>query len=295
MSTQEEARRFYTRPAAMTALGAYASAIDGLPDEIGALVQAVQGLLLHEHMAQPAYGVELSAEQRHESHIRPAEQMLERLAARDARPGVVLPLERRLIGTCRNFSVLFAALLRAKGVPARARCGFGAYFNPGFFEDHWVGEYWNSAQGRWVLVDAQIDAAQRAVLPIDFDPLDVPRDRFVVAGDAWVRCRSGQADPNRFGLSGLNEAGLWWIAGNLLRDVAALNNVELLPWDAWGVMPGPNEEPDAEALALFDRLAALTLAPDERFDELRASYERDARVRVPATVYNAVLQRDDTL
>jgi hypothetical protein len=35
----------------------------------------------------------------------------------------------------------------------------------------------------------------------------------------------------KFGLSQLDEAGYWWIAANLLRDVAALNNMEMLPWD----------------------------------------------------------------
>jgi hypothetical protein len=33
---------------------------------------------------------------------------------------------------------LTVALLRAAGVPARARCGFGAYFRPGWLEDHWI-------------------------------------------------------------------------------------------------------------------------------------------------------------
>ena len=28
--------------------------------------------------------------------------------------------------------------------------------------------------------------------------------------------------------------GLWFIAGNLIRDAAALNNMETLPWDVGG-------------------------------------------------------------
>jgi hypothetical protein len=30
--------------------------------------------------------------------------------------------------------------------------------------------------------------------------------------------------------------GLWFVAGNLLRDAAALNNMGMLPWDAWGAI-----------------------------------------------------------
>jgi hypothetical protein len=74
--------------------------------------------------------------------------------------------------------------------PARPRCGFGAYFLPNHYEDHWVCEYWNEAGGRWVLVDAQLDELQRNVLETSFDTLDVPRDQFIVGGAAWKMCRS---------------------------------------------------------------------------------------------------------
>jgi hypothetical protein len=123
--------------------------------------------------------------------------------------------------------------------------------------------------------------------------MDVPRDRFLVAGDAWRLCRDGEADPARFGLSPLNEAGYWWIAANLLRDVAALNNMEMLPWDVWGAMPRPDETIDEERLALFDRLAGLTRDPDAEFAGLTAAYAGDDRLRVPATVYNGVLNRPE--
>jgi hypothetical protein len=77
-------------------------------------------------------------------------------------------------------------------------------------EDHWVAEYWRSDENRWVLVDAQIDARQREMFDIDFDLADVPRDQFVVAGSAWRQCRAGEDDPNRFGLSAVDEFGDWW-------------------------------------------------------------------------------------
>lgn len=287
--TAREILDFYTRPAMMTSVGDHASPFDALPRDVAALARVVQGLLLHEHWAD-AYGVALSAERRGESHLRPVARMLERLSARDGAPlSVTRPVEARLVGTCRHFTVLLVAMLRAKGVPARARCGFSAYFTPGRFEDHWVCEYWNAAEARWVLVDAQIDDVQGAALRPDFDLLDVPRDRVVIAGDAWAQCRAGEADPSTFGIADMH--GLWFIAGNVVRDLAALNNVEMLPWDQWGVMLGLDEPLDDDRLALLDRSAAVTRAPDSRFPELRALYEGDERLRVPSTVYNALLQR----
>jgi hypothetical protein len=186
------------------------------------------------------------------------------------------------------------AMLRAKGIPARARCGFGGYFGTGWFEDHWVCEYWHAGRQRWQLVDPQIDDVQLGWFPIDFDLTDVPRDGFLVGGEAWRRFRSGTADPATFGLSQLKEAGDWWIAANLMRDGAALLNLELLPWDCWGAMPEPDVPIDDDLAALFDRLAEVTLAPDDNFVALRNLYEDD-RLRVRATVRNAVLDRYEPL
>jgi hypothetical protein len=75
--------------------------------------------------------------------------------------------------------------------------------------------------------------------------------------------------------------------------VAALNNVEMLPWDIWGEMLRPDEEPDQAQAAFFDQLAALTTDPGVGFAELTALYQADPRLTVPATVYNAVLKRVD--
>ena len=58
-STTAEALNFYRTPAKMTDPGGRASALDGLPAEVGELAGVAQGLLLHEHIA-PAYGVQLS-------------------------------------------------------------------------------------------------------------------------------------------------------------------------------------------------------------------------------------------
>ena len=275
---------FYRRPVALSDAGAQAPLFKGLPSDPAALATIVQGLLMHEHVA-PAYGLKLSGEQHAQAHVRPVEKMLQAIVERDPRPlSVARPSGERQVGVCRHFTLMHVAMLRSHGVPARARCGFGAYFEKSKFVDHWVTEYWNDRAGRWILVDAQLDARQRELFKIAFDPLDVPRDQFVIAGDGWRLCRTGKADPQAFGI--LDMHGLWFIAGNLVRDVAALKNREMLPWDIWAPMSRSDAEID---LALFDRLATLTHDPDAHFDELRAVYDR--QLAVPSTVFNAVLNR----
>jgi hypothetical protein len=69
--------------------------------------------------------------------------------------------------------------------------------------------------------------------------------------------------------------------------------MEMLPWDVWGAMPAPDETIGDGLIALFDRLAGLTGDPDATFTELAAAYADDPRLHVPATVYNAVRNRQE--
>ena len=274
----------YKRPIAMSDPGRHAALFGSLPCDPGALAKAVQGLLIHQHIA-PAYGVTLSRDQKAQVHVRPVEKILDDIVTRDSRPLCTLrEANARQVGVCRHFTLLHVAMLRSQGIPARARCGFGAYFQEGKYLDHWVTEYWDDAEKSWVLFDAQIDDRQRGLFRIDFDTANVPRDQFVVAGDAWSFCRSGRADPGAFGI--LDMHGLWFIAGNLVRDIAALNNREMLPWDIWGAMRRHDSELD---LSFFDQLAIVSSDPDAHIDELNALY-CDERVNVPRTVFNAELK-----
>jgi hypothetical protein len=185
----------YMKPIAMSDPGRHTALFDDLPDEPGALAKTVQGLLIHQHIA-PAYGVTLSRNQQSQSHVRAVEKMLDDILTRDGRPlSVLRGASERQVGVCRHFTLLHVAMLRAQCIAARARCGFGAYFEKGKYIDHWVTEYWDEEEKRWALFDAQIDDRQRELFKIRFDTADVPRDQFVVAGDAWSLCRSGRPIP----------------------------------------------------------------------------------------------------
>jgi hypothetical protein len=295
MAPQQQILEFYTHPSMMTSAGRYASLFDELPNDAAELVRIIQGLGIYDLVAVDLYGCTIPDHRTSEIHLRFMEQMLEHILALNDQPlSVARPADNRLACRCHHFTRFLVAMLRAKGVPARARCGFGAYFNPPYFEDHWLCEHWNATEARWVLVDPQFDETWRRRLKIDHNILNVLRDRFLVAGDAWAQCRAGEADPAKFGLVFVNLRGLWYVAGNLVRDVAALNKMEMLPWDVWGAMPAPDAPLENEQLELFDRLAAVTRTPDSTFTELRTLYEGDDGLRVPRTVFNAVLNRPES-
>jgi hypothetical protein len=275
---------YYAEPGPLTTAGLGGTALAALPSTVPDLLEAVQGLLVHEPgSAESATG-----------HLRATLQILDRILAAGPRPLTEpRPAAQRLPGCCRHFALVTVAALRAKGIPARARCGFGRYFVPGWHGDHWAVEYWNAATSRWILADAQLSPELCEALGIAFNPAEVPRDEFVVAGDAWIRCREGNLDPSRCGIEGEGRSGWWWVAGNLVRDVAALSKMELLPWDVWGCMPGP-DDPIPDILAEeFDQVAAVTADPDTAADS-RARYGNE-RFRVPAHVYNFLRRANESV
>jgi len=282
METITNPLEYYANPGHMTNALAEASSFDDLPTELPALCRILQGTLIHIFWAE-RQGVKLSDERKLEVQIRSVSRKLTRIHELDDRPITVERApESRLVSNCRDYSIILCSILRYQGIPSRARCGFGTYFTPNYFEDHWVCEYWRSDEERWVMVDAQLDALQRQVLQIQFDPCDVPFGQFLPAGKAWQLCRAGQADPDKFGIFDMN--GMWFIRGNLLRDLASLNKMELLPWDCWGLIEKEEQALVEEDMALLDRVAELTLADNKHFDEMCSTYESDVRLRVPEVI-----------
>lgn len=291
----EEERSWYSQPGLFTELSAYAHWLRDLPEDLASLCRVVQGVLLHGELGA-LYGLELSEQRRREeTHLRTASQRLDALLKRDDRPLVEArsPAQRQL-GTCRDFSLLLCAFLRWQGRSARARCGFAGYFTPDRYEDHWVCEVWDDTAGRWRLVDAQIDDVQRPYFGPE-NTLDVSRDEFVVGGEAWSGCRTGRFETKQFGLTAIDESGLWFVCGDFVRDVAALNKIELLPWDTWGVMLHPALGAAPIALGTDEVISRLPVADLTELDRvavlgsgrvdvraLRRAYQ-DPRWRVPAT------------
>jgi hypothetical protein len=288
--THEELLAVYAKPGVFTGLDGFSSQVDQLPGDVASLVSTVQGLLIHEGLAQ-AYGVTLSSDRIEEKQLHGAAAMLEQAARLDARPiGRARAAKDRVGGVCRHFATLFVACMRRRGVPARARCGFATYFAPGKHLDHWVGEYWNADEARWVLVDAQVDDLQRTMFKVELNTLDVPRDRFLVAGDAWRLCRDGAADPMTFGVAGTEMWGLVEVYGDVFQDLAALQSIELLPWGWYGLA---TDKSGMEEVALIDTLAAISSRADAAaLDALAEMRARDPRLRVPEATIAAIVEAE---
>ncbi|HWA45595.1 MAG TPA: transglutaminase domain-containing protein [Hypericibacter adhaerens] len=250
---------------AMSDPAGHAAAIAALPSDIGSLNGIIQGLLVHSDWLA-AYGLDESLLHTASRTTLPVADRLSDIFARDAQPlDVRRPPARRAMGTCRDFALLLCAVLRSKGMPARLRCGFAAYFGDDW-EDHWVCEYWDRRSGLWRLSDPQIDDLLKDRYRIGFDPADVPRRSFVTAGQAWMDCRQGKADPDRFGHGEVT--GPWFMKVNLIRDHYVLNGRVTSAWDGWRAAPAARRVVEERETARLDELAAhperalVEIAPD---------------------------------
>jgi hypothetical protein len=275
-SMTPEALDFYRTPGPMTVLPATVR-VDEIPGGLDEQRRCVQGLLLHRDWAS-AYGVAGPEVRLAEQQLRSVREVLARASALSPAPLAVArtPVER-VLGICRHFALLHVAFLRAHGVPARVRCGFGRYFDREKSVDHWITERWDGR--RWVRDDPQIDELQARATGLDFDPHDQPSGAFLTGAEAWRAARAGDVDPDTFGI--LDMWGLAFIGGNVLLDLACLNRVELLPWDVWGLAAtfGPRDPVSDELAATLDELSALVVADD--VGAIRHRYEADQRLRVP--------------
>lgn len=247
----------YGRPGPLTTLlAAQLPLADGLPDDPVGICAAVHDLVLHP-MQAPAAGVPET--RLAEQSIRPASDVIAALAALDPTP-LRQPRtpSHRVVGTCRTFATLSCALLRLRGIPARARCGFGSYFEPGRHLDHWITEYRHAGQRRWVRIDAQWLGD-----PVPASTADLADGEFLTGGEAWSAYRAGGVDGDLFGVGGTGNWGPAEIRGNAIRDLAALCAVETLPWDEWGRMAASYAgETGPEYDRLLDTVAATCAADD---------------------------------
>ena len=113
------------------------------------------------------------------------------------------------------------------------------------------------------MIDAQIDEVLKARLRIDFDPTNVPRDSFLTAGRAWLKCRAGKFEFRDFGQGAVR--GQWFAHVNVVRDSLALNDIVTSPWDKWRTVPKSRRRLNDDELAATD---ALTECPNRQKIEL---------------------------
>ncbi len=251
----------YARQSAFTDPGPYADRLDALPADVRELAAVVRNVVVHYRASGRTFPPERLAEIDH----RWVDRMLASDQGRfDAALAHPRPEADRVVGCCRDFTALTVAALRHRGVPARSRIGFAAYFDPDLHGDHVIAEYWNGA--RWVFVDAELEPG----FTDRFDPADLPLvvgsgagptpPHFATAAQVWTAYRRDEIDVRRYGVgSEPHLRGAWFVRNYVLLELAHRRGDELLLWDLWGAMSWAL----GGDLAVVDDVAALLLAADD--------------------------------
>jgi len=188
--------------------------------------------------------------------------------------------EHKLILACRHISVLMAAILKAKKISARVRSGFAPYFvvkglPSGKSDDHWINQYFNKKEQRWVTID--VDGSFEE---LHFDPYDIPSGTFDFAADVWIGIRNGTINADHFWNAGGN-GGLIVVAWELFYDFHCLMNDEVIYTHTPKIVHfGTFEKLTEFQLKEIDNLAKLMQNPDKYFDELLHIWETKKQFRL---------------
>lgn len=280
---------FYKKVSMYTNYGLYKSYFISLPDGIAELAKLIRFQTIHRVELRRAF---LSEEDNlikkeypwyqyrlHDDILLTAPAMTAELFRMDTRGFTYArEIKHKAILTCRYVSVLTASILKAKGYACRVRSGFGNYFkSKDAAIDHWIVQYWNEEEQRWVNLDAD-----NANTLQDFDVFDMDtKGRYFFAAQAWLDVRSGKRNVDYF-VHGNFRTGLPMLAQAVFFDFHALMNDEIsyLFFPTYLSEDRKFYELSADDLKEIDDLANLLLDPDAHFDELRYLFQNNKKLRV---------------
>ncbi len=171
---------------------------------------------------------------------------------------------KRITVSCRQASVLFSAILKAKGIPCRSRAGFMDFGDTGdSYMEHWVNEYWDYTENRWVLAD--VDGYYEYEYRFGYSQFDLPRRKFVTASEAWLGLRKNTLHKK---LDVFSPNPLEGVCEYLFMDFHALMNNEIFYSYQPLYLRGGIQILNGNELRELDMLAELLTAPDKNMKQL---------------------------
>jgi hypothetical protein len=182
-------------------------------------------------------------------------------------------VENKIVVTCRHVAILMASILKSKGIPCRVRSGFAPYFFKGSW-DHWINQYWNEKQKKWITFDADgfFDF-------LNFGQYNIPKNKFDWAADTWLGIREGKLDANNFINAG-GFKGLMPVLWAIFYDFHSLMNYEVLYNQMPSYIFSKFEKLSERDFKEIDKLAKLMLEPDINFDKLVKVWNTKKKFRI---------------
>lgn len=189
------------------------------------------------------------------------------------------PVKDRLIISCRYVSTLTSAILKANSISCRSRAGWARYLERGKNIDHWVNEYWNEKEHRWVMFDMD-DLYDEDWLKDEFfkenkiskEYVDFGKEQFYTASEMWNMYRKDPKVVNtlKYGSSVSRPEE---ILKYLFLDFWAVMNLEYNYKFKPMAFDKKIEELSSNDLKEIDNLAFLMSAVDKNFDKLQQLFK----------------------
>ena len=183
---------------------------------------------------------------------------------------------KRITVSCRQASILFSAILKTKGIPCRSRAGFMDFGDIGdSYMEHWVNEYWDFNENRWVLVD--VDGYYEYEARFGYSQFDLPRRKFVTASEAWLGLRKNALNKK---LDVFSPNPLEGVCEYLFMDFHALMNNEIFySYQPLYLRDGIQALNESE-LRELDHLAELLAEPDKNMEQIEHLWATNEKLSV---------------
>ncbi len=240
--------------------GKYAYLYDELPKPLDQLCALVKKQLIHPFDAGE-FANKIPKDRTSEDQKFPTvSQMLEELLKRD-RNGFVTSRkpEDRLVVACVHHSMLFASILRHRGIPVRIRAGFAKYIgdSKNLRISHVICEVWDNERNTWILVDP------------DRQKVDFSRHEFEFAHETWSLLRNNSLGDKQYVSRYGNVDSV--TAHLLCHDLSYIIGTEEPYWEDPPIVSKINygitdlSEPE---LLVLDKIAGYLKDPDNHLNDL---------------------------
>lgn len=289
---------FYKQTSIYTDLGLYKNFAQQLPNNLKELCSLQRNQIIHpfdlcdvnmRNNTNSFYGDMTKIPDtclNYENDLFPtAQSIIAELLRRNKNYTVNRSIEDKIHVCCREQSILLASILKSKGYSARVRSGFAKYvcIENKAAGDHWITEYYDEKRKKWILVDADMffDIKTLKEHKIDFDLLNIPREKFIFGADAYLGLRHGKYRYDEiYYASNPKIYGLKASIHGLFYDFHSLMNDEIIFLHLPKYINDKNFALTEEEYKELDELAVLMKDPNNNFDKLRYIWHNVKKYRI---------------
>lgn len=288
---------FYRNTSLFTDLGFYTSFAKNLPNDIETLCLLLRNQIIHpfdlkdeeERNNQNSFYGDMTkipiTSLIFENDLFPtAIAMMAELLRRDPNFTTKRKIEDKIHVCCRETAILLIAILKAKNIPARVRCGFTHSVSEiDGAGDHWIVEYYSDDYKKWVLVDPTMCYDQETLkyYKIDYPLINMPRDKFIFAAEAYLGLRNQKYKTNDiYCFSSPKIFGIKAAIDELFYDFHSLMNNEILFCQKLKYLKDKDYKLSDYEYKELDELATLMLEPNINFDKIKCIWDSNEKFRI---------------